>query len=426
MNADYTAPPAKRLLLGLLYRLASLAFRWLARRHVDRIVGLEHLPRRGPFVIVANHLSYMDDFLLAYVVRLCCGEKLYIPTNTKAFKGVVQAWLHLAGGAVEIDPGDRAQCYRVLRRLVDDGRIVLMFPEGTRSDGSGLLPFRFGAFNLARDAGVPIVPVTLVDTHRVLPKHALWPVRGARASAVFHPAILPDELASNGVHDARERCVALIASALRDRCAWASGADSAAHLAALAEGVVESLIERGPEMIRTDDLRPVWGWWRLARHAGASMQAIDVQRFRAFGFRLMAAPKWLAPWLVRRFHAMGDEVLRRDRRQPFVHYGRGLFHQRAPRLAGGSRRASLLALHQAYRWAPHYGIDRARFAVSYAQALAHRGHAEQARRVLDRHFGPDEPAGTDRLRRRAARAAELRARLPLTRPQHVSPPRPMP
>jgi len=414
MNADYTACRPKRLLLQLIYRLSSLAFRWLGRRHIDRIVGLEHVPPRGPFVIVANHLSYMDDFLLAYVVRRYCGEKLYIPTNKKAFKGVLRSWLHLAGGAVEIDPDDREQSYSVLRRLIDDGRIVLMFPEGTRSDGARLLPFRFGAFNLARDANVPIVPVALVDTHRVLPKHALWPVAGARASAVFQPPIAPEALAAVGAAHARNRCAALLASALHNRGAWSgaeTAASTAAHLAARAEGLLEALIERGPETIRSHELRPVWAWAELARHSAPGAYAMQVQCFRAFGFRLLAASRPLALLMIRRFHRLGAQALQRDPRQPFVHYVRGQFHLRAPRIAGASRRAALLALHRAYHGAGRYGLDRARFAVSYAQALAATGHAAQARRLIDRHFD-HPPAATDRLRRRAARAADLRAGLP--------------
>jgi 1-acyl-sn-glycerol-3-phosphate acyltransferase len=415
MNADYTASRPKRILLGFIYRLSALAFRWLGRRHIDRIVGLEHMPPRGPFVIVANHLSYMDDFLLAYVVRRYCGEKLYIPTNRKAFRGVLRSWLHLAGGAVEIDPEDRDQSYRVLRRLIDDGRIVLMFPEGTRSDGSRLLPFRFGAFNLARDAQVPIVPVALVDTHRVLPKHALWPVRGARASAVFQAPVSAEALAAVGPSHARNRCVALLSGALQNRRAWCAPEAveaTASHLASRAEQVIEALIDRGPETIRPHELRPVWAWAELAQHVAPDAAALQVQYFRAFGFRLLAASPPVALLLLRRFHALGAQALQRDPRQPFVHYVRGQFFLRAPRLAGGSARAALLALHRAYHGAARDGLDGARFAVSYAQALAARGHAAQARRLLDRHFDDDAPQATDRLRRRAARAARLRAGLP--------------
>jgi 1-acyl-sn-glycerol-3-phosphate acyltransferase len=423
LRADYTQGAPARALLGMLYRLALFAFRIAMRGRIDRVVGLEHLPRQGPFVIVANHLSYMDDFLVAYAVRRWCGEKLYIPTNTKAFRGVLKSWLHLAGGAVEIDPADRVQSYDAVRRLLADGKIVLMFPEGTRSDGSALLPFKFGAFNLARDLRVTTVPVALVDTHRVLPKHRLRPVAGARASAAFLAPLAPALIADPAA--AKEACRDLIADALFGAREWSTeGAARATahHVAARAEAALESLIERGPETIRAPDLAPVFDWIEIGRHSVPTSYEIEVQAFRAWGFRLLCAAKPLVPLVLVRFHTLAANALQRDPRQPFVHYVRGQFHLRAPWIAGGRRRVALAEFDRAYRWASHYGIERQRFTISYAEALARNGRVARAQRLLERDFVPPPanlqggsntpaPIGTERIRRRTARAAALLERL---------------
>jgi 1-acyl-sn-glycerol-3-phosphate acyltransferase len=409
LNADYTAGFFKRFALAAIYGLLSIAFKRLMRRHVELLVGLENLPASGPFVIVANHLSYMDDFLLAYVVRQYCGEKLYIPTNKKAFKGVLRSWLHLAGGAVEIDPADSERSYAILQQLMIDRRIVLMFPEGTRSDGSKLLPFKFGAFNLARDAKVPMVPVALIDTHKVLPKHSLLPVAGKQASAVFMQAIDPQPLELHELASVKESCRALLAAQIDGHATWSTAAASTRtmrHLTALAESRIELLIERGPETIRNSDLRAVFGWAELAEFCHADSRDMQVQYFRAWGFHLLAAAKPVAPFLLGRFRALAADALRLDPHQPFVHYVLGQFHLRAPWIAGGRCSTALVELSQAYEWAQSYGVNRDRFTVSYAEALARNGQQQNALALLRQDFH-GFVADTPRLRRRAERAAAL-------------------
>jgi 1-acyl-sn-glycerol-3-phosphate acyltransferase len=412
LNADYTAVPAKCLVLRAIYRVVSWLFLVFMRKHIERVVGLEHLPDKGPFVIVANHLSYMDDFLLAYAIRLYYGEKLYIPTNTKAFKGIFRSWLHLACGAVEIDPADRDGTYRALRRLIADGRIVLVFPEGTRSDGQALLPFKFGAFNLARELGVPLVPVALRDTHRVLPKCRHWPVKGSRASAVVLPAVLPADFEREGVAAVKTSCRGRLAAVLHADAPWTTEAaqTTARHLAARAEQLLEDLIERGPETIRWADLRPVFRLVALASHSDPDSDEMQVQHFRAWGFRLLSAPRPCAPLLLPRFRSMGACALRRDPHQPFVHYVHGQFHLRAPRIVGGSPQRALASFEEAYRSAPSYGIDRTRFSISYAQALARNGRRKHALHVLQRDFA-GYPLHPPRLKQRAERAGSLVLRL---------------
>lgn len=409
INADYTAPPVKRAMLNCIYRIVLLLFKLMPRRHIDRLIGLEHLPNSGPFIIVANHLSYMDDFLLAYVIRRHCGQKLYIPTNKKAFEGAWRSWLHLAGGAVEIDPGAKRQSYHILRQLIQDRKIILMFPEGTRSDGSHLLPFKFGAFNLARDLKVPIAPVALIDTHRVLPKHSLRLVKGAKASAVFLPTVTPDAFERLTVQGVKEACRDMLADSIYGERDWASkdaGATTARHLAARSEAVLESLIERGPETIRWADLQPVFDWADLVHYAQPDSYAMQVQYFRAWGFRLLSAPTLRIPFQLARFRSLGAAALRRDPHQPFVHYVHGQFHLRAPWLVGGRRRIAVATLDHAYRWAAKYEVDRGRFTVSYAEALSRTGHHRRAQRLLERDFGNCQPI-TERQRRRAARARAL-------------------
>lgn len=409
VHADYAAPPARQWLLRLIYALQCLLFKLVARRHIHRIVGLEHLPQRGPFILVANHLSYMDTFLLAYAIRASCGEKLYIPTNKKAFCSVARCWLHLAGGAVRIDPDDSGQSYAVLGCLIDDGRIVLMFPEGTRSPDGRLLPFKFGAFNLARDRQVPIVPAALIDTHRVLPKHALWLRSGERASVHFLEPMAPEQFARATVAEVKEDCRARLDAALHGAATWASdqvALASAQHLAERARLLVEALIERGPETIRAAELAPVFAWERLADHSCPGRLDLQVQCLRAQGFRLLCASKARALCLLPRFLLLARRALRRDPDQPFVNYVLGQYRLRAPWLLGGGAARAARVLERAYLNAERYGAERVRFAIAYADALRRCGRATAAWNILQQHFSGAAPDGA-RLQRRHQRAQAL-------------------
>jgi 1-acyl-sn-glycerol-3-phosphate acyltransferase len=72
-------------------------------------------------------------------------------------------------------------------KAVAEGRSVVVFPEGTRSATGELLPFKEGAFRLASEAKVPIVPCAIAGTRRILPKHGGWQGRGNIALVVGEP-----------------------------------------------------------------------------------------------------------------------------------------------------------------------------------------------------------------------------------------------
>lgn len=131
-------------------------------RQLCRSQGVETIitgaPLESPAVLVANHLSYLDPMALA----------ASFPALPIA-KGEVERW-PLVGQALSrlgilfVRRGDAASGARVLKRAhraLRSGVSILNFPEGTTSEGKGMLPFKLGAFGLARLAGVPIVPIAV-------------------------------------------------------------------------------------------------------------------------------------------------------------------------------------------------------------------------------------------------------------------------
>jgi len=134
--------------------------------------GEEHL-REGPAVYMANHVSHFDVFaLLARLnvqFRWTVKKELFsIPLLGLAMK---------RAGYILIDRSNHGRALSSLNdaaQKIAEGTSILIFPEGTRScDGSLQYPFKKGGFHLARQAAVPIVPITVIGSREVLPKHGI-------------------------------------------------------------------------------------------------------------------------------------------------------------------------------------------------------------------------------------------------------------
>ncbi|HYR45579.1 MAG TPA: lysophospholipid acyltransferase family protein [Thermoanaerobaculia bacterium] len=136
-----------------------------------RIVDEVHPDPRRPYVFVANHSSSADAFA---IVRLPWEMKLLSKRSIMAIP--LLGWQMRAAGDVPIVRGDKESARRAmeaLRTRLDRHISVFFFPEGTRSEDGTLGQFREGAFRLAIEAGVEIVPLAIAGTEEGLPKHSI-------------------------------------------------------------------------------------------------------------------------------------------------------------------------------------------------------------------------------------------------------------
>ena len=136
-----------------------------------RISGREHLPWRGPAVLVANHLSLGDVLVLFGLYR-----PFKWVSKASVFKAPFLGWNMRLNRYVPLVRGDKesigkmmTQCHAWLTRGVP----VLMFPEGTRSPDGQVKAFKDGAFRMAIAAGCPVIPIAISGTEHALPKHEL-------------------------------------------------------------------------------------------------------------------------------------------------------------------------------------------------------------------------------------------------------------
>ncbi len=140
-----------------------------------KVEGLENLPKKGPAIIAANHLSFLDSFFIPLVVNY---RKVTYLAKADYFKSWKTAWFFKMAGQIptEREGGKKSeQALNTALRVLREGKLLGIYPEGTRSPDGKLHRGRTGVARLAVAAQVPIVPCGLVGTEQVMPKDAKLP-----------------------------------------------------------------------------------------------------------------------------------------------------------------------------------------------------------------------------------------------------------
>src|SRR4051794_14524281 len=121
-------------------------------------IGHENVPKSGAVLLVSNHRSFLDPF----VVACCVRRPLYFVAKQELFANRLQGWLLNALGAFPIRRGESdEESMATARELLERGEAVVIFPEGTRVRSGGLGAPRRGAGRLALETAAPVVPVAV-------------------------------------------------------------------------------------------------------------------------------------------------------------------------------------------------------------------------------------------------------------------------
>ena len=127
-------------------------------------IGREHIPKRGPVIIAANHRSFLDPFVIATMA----GRPMYYVAKKELFANRLQGWLLNALGAFPVDRGAAdGDMIDTAKAILARGDIVLIFPEGTRTRPGSLGQPKRGVGRLALETGAPVVPVAVIGTEAV-------------------------------------------------------------------------------------------------------------------------------------------------------------------------------------------------------------------------------------------------------------------
>ena len=171
-----------------------------------RIEGVNYVPKKGAAVIVSNHLSLIDPFVIGYGA----GRIVNFMGKQELFKNpLLGLWLRKLGAF----PVDRSRtdpaALRTALTVLKSGELLGMFPEGTRSTSGDMLEFRAGAARLAARTQTPIIPAIVMNTNNALPPGKF--LRPARISVRFGPPFELTELyGRNDKGEAMERAMLLI------------------------------------------------------------------------------------------------------------------------------------------------------------------------------------------------------------------------
>ncbi len=163
---------------GRIFRWAGLWTTWTTPRWSFSVRGTPPTNPRLPYVVVANHESFSDILLLCQLP----WEMKWL-SKIELMKIPVLGWTMWMANDIPVKRGRAASAKEAIancRERLRQHCSVMMFPEGTRSLTEELLPFKDGAFRLAIDAGVPILPLAIHGTRNAIAKHD-WRINPAVA-----------------------------------------------------------------------------------------------------------------------------------------------------------------------------------------------------------------------------------------------------
>jgi 1-acyl-sn-glycerol-3-phosphate acyltransferase len=134
------------------------------------ISGLENFDRKGTYIFVSNHSSQFD----IPAVQAAVPDRLSIVAKKELSKIPLFGWQLVTGPYIMIDRKNAENAMRSIeeakKKMTEKKISALIFAEGTRSTTGEVQPFKRGAFYLATKTGLPIVPVTISGSHKILPK----------------------------------------------------------------------------------------------------------------------------------------------------------------------------------------------------------------------------------------------------------------
>ena len=162
---------------------------------------------------MANHLSFIDGPLLFWLIP----QFLRVLLKKEAFRyPIIGLGMRLAG-FVPVDrrglKSGKKSIDKAAGLIREKGFSFLIFPEGTRSRDGHIQPFRRGAFFLAVNSQIPVIPVSISGSYELMPKGSFSTKKG-RIKVVFHPEVSTLGLNKDDIPDLMEKIQSLIISGL--------------------------------------------------------------------------------------------------------------------------------------------------------------------------------------------------------------------
>ncbi len=182
--------------IRLLYRMFMIGA-WNGVRLTGvrvETVGLDRLDPALSYIFMSNHASNLDPPILIPLIP----KRTSVMVKKELFSYPILGRAMRMGSLVPVDRGNRdagIAAVKAAKEVVQQGLNMTIFIEGKRSFDGKLLPFKKGPFYLAMECGVPVVAVTIVGTHYVMPK-TRFAIKPGTVKVIFHPPIEPKDFVS--------------------------------------------------------------------------------------------------------------------------------------------------------------------------------------------------------------------------------------
>ncbi len=191
--------------VSFLYRISMWgAFAGVRLAGVDvETVGLEKLDPARTYIFMSNHVSNIDPPVMLPLIP----KRTSVMARHELFNYPLLGRAMRLGSLVPVERKNRdagIAAVRAAREVIRKGINMTIYVEGHRSFDGRLLPFKKGPFYLAAECAVPVVPVTIVGTHSVMPK-GRFSIKPGKVTVIFHDAIEPEEFGSRDSLMARVR-----------------------------------------------------------------------------------------------------------------------------------------------------------------------------------------------------------------------------
>ena len=182
--------------VSFLYRMGMWGA-WTGVRFAGvrvQTVGLDKLDLSRTYIFMSNHVSNVDPPILLPLIP----RRTSVMVKKELFNYPILGRVMRFGSLVPVDRGNRESGIAAVRAAADvirQGVNMTIYVEGHRSFDGKLLPFKKGPFYLAEECGVPIVPVTIIGSHYVMPK-TRFAIKPGTVTVIFHDPIEPKDFGS--------------------------------------------------------------------------------------------------------------------------------------------------------------------------------------------------------------------------------------
>ena len=164
----------------MVYPIGKLIVSKIAKLWIRKIDGLDNIPKDKPFIVAANHSSFLDDFSLVSMIVIHINKKVHMYCNDRFYKHkLLAAFLKWASCIpISIQTGNKEtniKAFELAKDYLGKGESVGIFPEGGRSLNGELREAKTGIARLALETKIPVLPVGIIGSYDVFPKGAKFP-----------------------------------------------------------------------------------------------------------------------------------------------------------------------------------------------------------------------------------------------------------